>query len=253
MSGSGLPGAMRPAWSAPVHALMSTRAGGVSGGPYGSLNLGSAVADDPVAVAENQRRFAAALGATPVWLEQVHGARVVRLTDDHAAVARPPERADASVSAVPGLACAVRVADCLPVLLAAADGRAVGAVHAGWRGLAAGIVEAAVEALCEMAHCEPSSVHAWLGPCIGPRAFEVGADVVEAFGGGARFSARRRADGSPGWLADLAGLARDRLAAKGVGSIRGGEWCTVEDRSRFFSFRRDGVTGRMAAAVAVRG
>ncbi len=236
---------------------MSTRAGGVSAPPYDSLNLRPAAlggpADDPAAVAENARRFAAALGATPVWLDQVHGSTVVRLGAADLTPGRPLHRADASVSTVPGLACAVLVADCLPLLLASRDGRAVGAAHAGWRGLAAGVIEAAVAATCEAAGCPPRDLLAWIGPCIGPQAFEVGADVVEACGGpGPRFVARRRADGSAGWLADLPGLARDRLAAAGVLAVSGGRWCTVADPSRFFSFRRDRVTGRMAAAVAIR-
>jgi len=132
----------------------------------------------------------------------------------------------------------------------------VGAAHAGWRGLAAGVLDATVAALCEAAACAPAQLVAWLGPCIGPRRFEVGADVLQAFGappeGDARFVPRTRADGSPGWLADLAGLAQDRLRALGLMRIKGGAWCTVEDASRYFSFRRDGVTGRLAASVWIR-
>lgn len=233
-------------WDAPaaVGALMSQREGGVSAAPYDTLNLGIAVGDDPAAVAENRRRFAAATGAEPFWLQQVHGTRVVRLGHDDDRVA------DAAWTDEPGLACVVQVADCLPVLLARRDGRAVAAAHAGWRGLAGGVVEAALGALCEGSACAPADVVAWLGPCIGPRQFEVGADVLAAFPGAAsRFVSRPRADGSPRWLADLPALARDRLRAAGVVAVAGGTWCTVEDRSRFFSFRRDGVTGRLAAAV----
>lgn len=247
-----------PDWAAPagVVAAMSTRHGGVSRPPFDSLNLRPAglradATDDPEAVAENQRRFAAALGAQPVWLDQVHGADVVRLQPG---LAGPPfPVADASVSTEPGLACAVLVADCLPVLLAAGNGRAVAAAHAGWRGLAAGVVENALAALCEAAGCAPADVHAWLGPCIGPRQFEVGADVLEAFGGGPLFVPRPRPDGSARWLADLPGLARGRLHRAGVQAVSGGRWCTVEEPSRFFSFRRDRLTGRLAAAVALRG
>ena len=235
-----------------VGALMSTREGGVSAAPYDSLNLGRSVGDDAQAVAENRRRFTAALdGARPVWLSQVHGARVLRLRAD----SHDGETADASIATLPGLACTVSVADCLPVLFAAPEGRGVGAAHAGWRGLAAGVLEATVAALCDAAACEPSSLQAWLGPCIGPRRFEVGADVVEAFGAGAahRF-APQPTDGAESlrWRADLPGLARDRLRAAGVHRLNGGAWCTVEDASRFFSFRRDRVTGRMAAAVWLR-
>ncbi|MBK1611968.1 hypothetical protein CKO44_00595 [Rubrivivax gelatinosus] len=262
------PELLRPSWPAPagVGAAFSTRRGGVSAAPYDSFNLrppglrGDAL-DAPEAVFENQRRFAAALGARPVYLDQVHGAEVVRLRGDE------PEhvfaRADASVSTAVGVACTVLVADCLPVLLCTADGRGVGAAHAGWRGLAGGVVEACATALCEATGAAPGELLAWLGPCIGPRSFEVGQDVVEAFGADpaaepaadapARFRPRLRADGQRRWLADLPALARARLAAFGVLQVSGGSWCTVEDGSRFFSFRRDRITGRMAAAVWRRG
>lgn len=233
-------------WDAPatVGALMSTRAGGVSAAPYDSLNLGSAVGDDPEAVAENRRRFAAVTGAEAVWMMQVHGCRVIRLGHDGDLTA------DAAWTDEPGRACVVQVADCLPVLLARRDGRAVGAAHAGWRGLAGGVLEATVAALCDGSGCAPADLVAWLGPCIGPREFEVGADVLAAFPEGAsHFVSRPRPDGSPRWRADLPALARGRLQAAGVAAVAGGTWCTVEDRSRFFSYRRDGVTGRLAAAV----
>jgi polyphenol oxidase len=248
-----LEGALSPDWGAGgrVAALMSTRSGGISTGAWQSLNLGGALGDDPAAVAENRRRFDAALGVPALYLRQVHGARVARLPVADAAPSTPIE-ADAAISTEPGTACAVLVADCLPVLFAASDGRGVGAAHAGWRGLAAGVLEATVAALCQAAACAPSELHAWLGPCIGPRQFEVGTDVLQAFGGGSRFVPRPRPDGAMRWLADLPGLARDRLQAAGLARISGGSWCTVEEGSRFFSFRRDGVTGRMAAAVWLR-
>jgi YfiH family protein len=152
------------------------------------------------------------------------------------------------------VACVVQVADCLPVLMAAANGRAVGAAHAGWRGLAAGVLERTAEAVARAAGCEPSALACWLGPCIGPRQFEVGADVLQAFGADRRFfTPRPRPDGQSRWLADLPGLARQRLLALGLHQVAGGHWCTVETPSDFFSFRRDGVTGRMAAAVWLRG
>jgi polyphenol oxidase len=168
--------------------------------------------------------------------------------DAHAA----PQRADASLSTEPGIACTVLVADCLPVLLAAPGRRGVAAAHAGWRGLAGGVVEATLAALCDAAGCAPREVSAWLGACIGPRRFEVGADVLQAFGPShaSRFNARPGVEGK--WLADLPGLARDHLLAAGVMAISGGAWCSVEDASRFFSFRRDGVTGRMAASIWIR-
>lgn len=251
-----LEGALEPEWAvdARVGALMSTRAGGVSAAPFDSLNLGRSAGDAPAAVDENRRRFAQALRARPVWLSQVHGQRVVRLTGG--ADPAPPQ-ADAAISTEPGIACTVMVADCLPLLFAAPAGRGVAAAHAGWRGLAAGVLETTVAALCEAAACTPAQLQAWLGPCIGPRQFEVGADVLAAFARqadapGARFVPRPRADGAQRWLADLPGLARDRLRALGLTQISGGAWCTVEDSSRFFSFRRDGVTGRMGAAVWLR-
>ncbi len=235
---------------------MSTRAGGISAPPWDSLNLGVAVGDAADAVAENRRRFAAALGAPPVWLQQVHGKRVLRL---HAGMLRqPPLQADAAWTDVPNLACAVQVADCLPVLMAAPEARAVAAAHAGWRGLAAGVIEATLAALCEGAQCKPGDVAVWLGPCIGARRFEVGADVLLAFDqspgdADARCFVPGRADaGAPRWWANLPQLARDRLRRAGVRQISGGDACTFEQRSRFFSFRRDGVTGRMAAAVFIR-
>jgi hypothetical protein len=228
---------------------MSTRAGGVGQGAYESFNLALSAGDDADVVAENRRRFAAALGARPAWLSQVHGVAVV----DAAAAADAADAggvltADASVTDRPGIACVVQVADCLPVLLAARNGRAVGAVHAGWRGLALGVVEAAVTEVARRAACAPKQIVAWLGPCIGRQAFEVGVEVVDAFGGGSRFVARPRVDGCLRWLADLPGLARDRLAAVGVESVGGGHWCTVGE-ARFFSYRRDRITGRMAAAI----
>lgn len=260
---------MHPDWLAPawevdprVGALMTTRAGGASTGPFESLNLGRSAGDDPAAVQANRARFAEALGAArPVWLQQVHGARVVNL-DTGAPDA--PQQADASITTRPGLACTVMVADCLPVLFAAPGARGVGAAHAGWRGLAAGVLDNTVSALCEATGCAPHELEAWLGACIGPQAFEVGADVLQAFGvaragdrseGGSpasvpRFAAKApAADGTPRWWADLPALARDRLAAAGVRRVHGGAWCTVSEPSRFFSYRRDRVTGRMAAAV----
>jgi YfiH family protein len=160
--------------------------------------------------------------------------------------------ADAAITTEPGIACTVMVADCLPVLFAAPEGRGVAAAHAGWRGLAGGVLQATVAALCEATACSAHELQAWLGPCIGPRQFEVGADVVAAFGAGPRFVERVRPDGAMRWLADLPGLARERLQAAGITQISGGSLCTVEDASRFFSFRRDGVTGRMAGAVWLR-
>ena len=245
-------------WDAPpgVAAAMSTRAGGVSPPPYDTLNLGDHVGDAAAHVRENRDRWARDIGARPFYMVQVHGATVVRATEK--GLAGDPPTADAAVAIEPGIACTVLVADCMPVLFAAPDGRAVAAAHAGWRGLAGGVVEAALNALCEAASCAPRDVAAWLGPCIGPRQFEVGAEVVEAFAGALdgsdteRFVPRPRPDGSLRWLANLPRLGRDRLQAAGVMRVAGGRWCTVEDASRFFSYRRDGVTGRLAASVWIR-
>ncbi|KPF48279.1 hypothetical protein IP87_05850 [beta proteobacterium AAP121] len=246
---------LRPAWHVPpgVQAGVSTRAGGVSNGPYTALNLGVAVGDAPAAVAENRARFAAALGARPVWLRQVHGCTVLQLqadTDSH-----PDTPADAAWTRERGIACTVQVADCLPVLFALRDSSAVAAAHAGWRGLAGGVLEATLQALCAGMGAAPGDVQAWLGPCIGPRQFEVGAEVLQAFGDDparpepGRFVYRARPDGAARWLANLPALAAARLQAAGVGTVTPAERCTVEDASAFFSFRRDGITGRMAAAI----
>ena len=248
--------AIEPQWAAPagVGALMSTRRGGHSGPPWDSLNLGASTGDDPGAVAGNRSRWAQSLGAAPVWLNQVHGARVVRIGAGD--VGREPSTADAAWTDRPGFACTVLAADCLPVLFASRDGRAVAAAHAGWRGLAGGVLEATLAALREGAGVEPSAVVAWLGPCIGPQAFEVGADVLQAFGalkGADRcFVSRPRPDGAPRWLADLQALAVLRLTAAGVHTVSSSRLCTVADDSRFFSYRRDGRTGRMAASVWLR-
>ena len=246
---------------------MTTRAGGCSAAPFDSMNLHASGGDAPEAVARNRALLAAAVGATPVFLQQVHGTRVVRLNASDAAADAPVHAADASVTTEPGVACAIQVADCLPVLFAAPDGRAVGAAHAGWRGLAGGVLEATVAAVCEAAGCEPAALQAWIGAGIGPTRFQVGADVVEAFGGrvGREEASAPRLDvGSrsassqdlrfvpeqPGkWLANLPLLAIERLRAAGVSQVGGGTWCTVSEPSRFFSFRRDRVTGRMAAVV----
>lgn len=252
-----------PDWIVPtglpeqVGALMSTRAGGVSLGLYDSMNLGGYVGDDPVAVRANRQVLAEATQAQPVFLRQVHGTRVVELQPD--VIGTEPE-ADACFTTQRGLACTIQVADCLPVLFAAPGGVAVGAAHAGWRGLAGGVLEATIEAVCRAAACEARALSAWMGPCIGPDDFEVGADVLAAFGvdagseTGALAACFRRgalgADGRPRWLADLQGLARARLGRAGVVQVAAFAGHTFE--SRFFSFRRDGVTGRLVACIWIR-
>jgi YfiH family protein len=238
-----------PDWNVPgVGALMTTRRGGFSAVPFDSMNVRDGLGDDAQAVQRNRRLLAEAVGAAPVYLNQVHGARVVRLRAADAAAGAPMHEADACVATEPGVACTAQVADCLPVLFAAPGG--VAAAHAGWRGLAAGVLEATVGALCEASGHAPGELHAWLGACIGPRHFEVGRDVLQAFHADPPSEAEGfRAHAAEKWLADLPRLARDRLEAAGVARISGGTWCTVEEASRFFSFRRDRVTGRMVAAV----
>jgi YfiH family protein len=236
-----------------VSAAMSLRAGGVSAAPFDSLNLSPGVGDDATAVRSNRERFAAALGATPVWMRHVHGVQVVRL--QAGGDLAPLPTADAAWTTERGLACTVGAADCMPVLLALRDGSAVAAAHAGWRGLAGGVLQATVRALCAGTGAQPQDCLAWLGPCIGRRHFEVRDDVLAAFGalaGGADspcFVPSRAADGSARWLADLPALARRRLAQAGVRDITDAGLCTYSNASSFFSFRRDGITGRHAACI----
>lgn len=232
-----------PGWPAPagVRALVTTRTGGVSGGPWATMNLGLKAGDDPAAVAENRARLGMLLPQPPRWLAQVHGSRVV----DADTLDGVPE-ADASVAREPGTVCAIMVADCLPVLFTDRGGSCVAAAHAGWRGLAAGVLANTVARM----PAKPRDLVAWIGPGIGPSAFEVGEDVLQAFCDDApeRQSAFRPL--RPGkWLCDLPALARDALRRAGVGEIHGGDLCTVADPARFYSYRRDKITGRMAALV----
>ena len=238
-------GWIEPDWTAPAHVrvLSTLRGGGTSTGPYASLNLAAHVGDDPHSVAANRLllREAAHLPAEPLWLGQVHGVEVVR----HDGADAPPPRADAAYAVEPQRVCAVLTADCLPVVFADRAGSRVGVAHAGWRGLVGGVLEATIAAL----EASPADLHAWLGPAIGPAAFEVGPEVREAYLASlavpdtvACFVPNERGR----YLADLYGLARLVLDAAGVTSIHGGGWCTHEDAQRFYSFRREGVTGRMA-------
>lgn len=242
-----------------VRAVVTSRAGGVSRGAFGAdgqqagggMNLGDHVADDPAAVAANRERLAGAMPAVaPRFLRQVHGVRVADLDAETGVV-----EADAAVTGVAGVAATVLVADCLPVLFAAPGGRAVAAAHAGWRGLSAGVLEQTLEALCRCARCTPSEVQVFLGPAIGPEAFEVGDEVRTAFVEHDAAAASAFRAGRPGkWWADLWMLARQRLAAAGVpgGAIAGGGHSTHADGHRWYSFRRNATTGRMAACVWVQ-
>jgi len=232
-----------PDWPAPrrVRALVTTRTRGSSREPYASFNLGAHVGDDPAAVERNRERLRASLPADPVWLQQVHGSDVV-----DAATAPPLARADAAVARARHVVCAVLTADCLPVLLADRGGEAVAIAHAGWRGLAAGVIESAVARM----NVPAANVIAWLGPAIGPRAYEVGPEVREAFvrrdDAAAGAFALRRDDR---FLADLFALAGQRLAAAGVAAVYGGGHCTYTEAERFYSYRREPATGRFASLV----
>ena len=243
---------LKPEWPAPpgVRAAFALRSGGVSAPPFDSLNLGAHVGDEAEAVAENRRRLRTQLRLPeePAWMEQVHGIDVLDLDAlAHGGAARGVVSADAALTRRAGRICTVQVADCLPVLLAARDGSAVAAAHAGWRGLAGGVLEATVQALA----VEPGQLIGWLGPGIGAAHFEVGEDVRRAFvthdaaAAAAAFTSNQRGR----WQCNLAALARARLAALGVAAVFGGEWCTYADAARFFSYRRDGRCGRMAALI----
>jgi polyphenol oxidase len=233
-----------PRWPAPstVYAYTTTRCGGISTFPYASFNLAEHVGDAPQAVTANRLHLQQALSLPrePAWLEQAHGNTLVFASHG------PGQQGDASIAYEPGPVCAVLTADCLPLLLCDRQGTRVAAVHAGWRGLAAGIIEAAVRALA----CPGSKLLAWLGPAIGPEAFEIGAEVRETF-----LAQDHRNDAAfrpcrPGhWLADLYLLARLRLAALEVTAVYGGHYCTVAEASRFYSYRREGRTGRMATLI----
>lgn len=233
-----------PRWQVPpnVRALQTTRGGGVSHGPWASLNLGDHVGDDPGAVAANRAAVRRLLPAEPAWLRQVHGTVAI----DAAQGTKMPE-ADAAWTRRPDCVCVVMTADCLPVLFCDRAGSVVAVAHAGWRGLLAGVLESTVAAM----GVAPGELLAWLGPAIGPSRFEVGDEVRTAFaagdGGAVTFF---RPGGMPGkWLCDLPALARRRLAACGVRNVAGGDECTVGDPDRYFSFRRDGTTGRMATMI----
>ncbi|WP_078120991.1 peptidoglycan editing factor PgeF [Thiosocius teredinicola] len=237
---------IRPDWPAPanVGAVSTTRAGGVSSGAWSTLNLGTHVGDVPTDVEENRHRLtrAANLPSEPQWLQQVHGTRV-RLNRSGDVCA------DAGITDVPGVVSVVMTADCLPVLFCDVRGTQVAAAHAGWRGLQAGILEQTVRAFNQPA----DQLMAWMGPAIGPAAFEVGDEVHAAFtdiehDDGRHFSPH----GQGHWLADLYGLARARLHRAGVGRVFGGSYCTYSEAERFFSYRRDGVTGRMASLIWLR-
>ncbi len=247
---------LRPQWPAPknVQAFCTGRAGGVSAAPYDALNLGDHVGDAPEAVAANRAQLQQVLGVRTVFLNQVHGTEVLALHADCA----DGTQADGCWTDAPGLACTVMVADCLPVLLCSADGTRVAALHAGWRGLAGGVGAVGVlESFLQSQSAQgvaPEHWLAWLGPCIGPLAFEVGDEVRAAFVDHSNAASQAFTPHGPGkWLADLALLARQRLQAAGVVQVYGNDssarWCTVGNPLQFFSHRRDRVSGRQAAGI----
>jgi len=234
-----------PAWPAPagVKAFVTTRAGGVSEGEHASMNLGLSSGDDPVRVERNRAIVRAHLPSEPVYMVQVHGVGVADL--DRLAIGERP-RADAAVTAMRGRAAAVLTADCMPLFLCERSGTRVAVAHAGWRGMAAGVIENAVAAL----RVDAADVVAWMGPAIGPDAFEIGPEVREAFLAAdpdAQGAFRAHAPGK--FMADLYALARRRLARMGVGEIHGGGFCTFHDAGRFFSYRRRKDSGRMGAFI----
>ncbi|HMT94801.1 peptidoglycan editing factor PgeF [uncultured Thiothrix sp.] len=236
---------LKPDWPAPenVHAVCTTRSGGVSVAPFDSLNLGDHVGDTPIAVARNRQLVAEVLDLpnTPFWLQQVHGVKVAQQNVDNLGCS-----ADASVSFKMNEVCVVMTADCLPVLFCNRAGTRVAAAHAGWRGLCDGVLEKTVGAL----DCDPAEILAWMGPAIGPKAFEVGDEVRAAFMEYEQQAAQAfQATQAGKWLADIYQLGRQRLSAMGVTAIYGGELCTYTQQDLFFSFRRDQQTGRMASLV----
>ncbi|HBA64573.1 MAG TPA: peptidoglycan editing factor PgeF [Methylococcaceae bacterium] len=234
---------LKPDWPAPanVFAVTTFRSGGFSIGSFQSFNLAMHVGDNPEQVLKNRQRIIDLLDLpnAPVWLNQVHGKTVVDAAQVNTLV-----EADASFSHEPGVVCTVLTADCLPVLLCSRDGRSVAAIHAGWRGLLAGVITETVKAM------ETLDLLVWLGPAIGPNAFEVGDDVRAAFvESNARYADGFRAAAKGKWLADIYCLARINLALAGIESVYGGQFCTLTDVERFYSFRRDKETGRMASLI----
>ncbi|WP_122096177.1 purine nucleoside phosphorylase YfiH [Rahnella sp. Larv3_ips] len=236
-----------PQWPQPasVRSCATTRKGGISLPPYGSLNLGSHVGDEPEIVSANRQRLIAlgGLPAAPHWLEQIHGTDVVRLTSHTPVV--PTLIADAAYTCEPGVVCAAMTADCLPVLFCSRSGDEVAAAHAGWRGLCAGVLENTVAQF----EAAPEQIMAWMGPAIGPAHFEVGGEVREAFVAADSAASAAFTPAGAKFMADIYQLARLRLQSAGVTAIYGGEYCTVSDNTQFYSYRRDGITGRQASLI----
>jgi polyphenol oxidase len=235
-----------PNWPAPanVRALQTNRTAGHSLAPYDSFNLGDHVKDNPIHVAQNRQLLSQHLPSEPVWLHQVHGTQVV----DAAQTDCVPD-ADASFTSQKNVVCVTMTADCLPVLLCDNAGTVVSAVHAGWRGLCDGALEASIYAVCRAANIESNQLMAWFGPAIGPNAFEVGAEVRAQFIAIDSKSEAAFVNRGDKYLCDLYKIATQRLNNLGVTQIYGGDFCTYTDKENFFSFRRDGDTGRMATLI----
>ena len=246
---------IQPIWPAPdcVHSLVTTRHGGISNAPYDTLNLGDHVGDQPSKVLANRQILRKHLPSEPIWLKQTHSIQV-STPNSRSPVLSRPFAADAAVTNIPNEVLVVVTADCLPIFFSTSDGLVVGAAHAGWRGLCDGILENTINEILKLApQLSSSDLIAWLGPAIGPKSFEVGEDVRERFQEiGIHHDAMCFVpiENKPGkYLANIYQLARDRLEAQGLKSIYGGELCTVQNTKQFFSYRRDGVTGRFASLI----
>lgn len=247
----GLP-AFVPDWDLPMGVRALQTECGIGDAPFGGFNLGDHVGDDAGQVDHHRQRLMQAIGATPLWLRQVHGAAVHTLQQSAEVLVEAPPEADAAMTVQRGLACTIMTADCLPVLVADRQARVVGAAHAGWRGLAAGVVQTLLDAMTAVPGVKRSDLSVWLGPAIGPAEFEVGPEVRAAFVAlspayGACFSPRPEAPGK--FLADLAGLTREILHQHGVDDVTLSGLCTVSSPTRFYSYRRNPVTGRMASLI----
>jgi YfiH family protein len=246
---------IEPNWEVPrpIKTLCSTRVGGVSNPPFDDFNLGLNAGDDPVDVMQNRAFLRTHLPSEPMWLKQIHGV-TVSTPASRQAIGVGPFEADASVTNIPDEVLAVLTADCMPVLFASKNGEVIGVAHAGWRGLSRGVLENTIQAMCGLSSSlSPQDILAWMGPAIGPTAFEVGEDVLEAFSGQSQSILSQAFSpilGQPGkYLADLYTLARDRLNSLGIKQIDGGDFCTFTDEQRFFSYRRDKATGRFASLI----
>ena len=250
---------IKPQWPAPldVHSFVTTRSGGISNEPYDTLNLGDHVGDQAPRVLANRQILRKHIPNEPLWLNQTHGTQVSTPLSRSNSLTHPYE-ADAAVTNVPNEVLVIMTADCLPVLFTSSDGCIVGAAHAGWRGLCNGVLENTVSAMQELsAGSQSQDFMAWLGPAIGPDSFEVGEDVLEHFQASGLHDVTQSfipiADQPGKYLANFYQLARDRLESVGIRSIYGGQMCTVTDQEQFFSYRRDGVTGRFASLIWIAG